>query len=114
MRRQLVLIAVCGSCALLGGAAAEAFLSTAGTATAQPGPPLPALPTPNMVPGYGAPPVTLPPSGGTLLPSLPAAAPVQPQSGGLLGGNQNAVLIGVGLLLAYRLGGRFGHPRRGR
>ena len=77
-------------------------------------PPLPALPTPNMVPGYGAPPVTLPPSGGTLLPSLPAAAPVQPQSGGLLGGNQNAVLIGVGLLLAYRLGGRFGHPRRGR
>jgi len=77
-------------------------------------PPLPALPTPNMVPGYGAPPVTLPPSGGTLLPSLPAAAPVQPQSGGLLGGNENAVLIGVGLLLAYRLGGRFGHPRRGR
>jgi FtsP/CotA-like multicopper oxidase with cupredoxin domain len=76
-------------------------------------PQLPALPTPKAVPDYGAPPVTLPPSGTTLLPSLPAAA-VQPQSGGLLGGNENAVLIGVGLLLAFRLGGRFGTPRRGR
>ena len=28
MRRQLVLVAVCGVCAFLGGAAAEAFLST--------------------------------------------------------------------------------------
>ena len=77
-------------------------------------PPLPALPTPNVVPGYGAPGVVPPVSGQGLLPSLPAAAPVQPQSGGLLGGNENAVLVGVGLLLAFRLGGRFGHPRRGR
>jgi S1-C subfamily serine protease len=44
MRRQLVLVAVCGVCAFLGGAGAEAFLSNVGTATAQPGPPLPPVP----------------------------------------------------------------------
>jgi len=43
MRRQFVLLAVCGACAFLGAAAAEAVLSTT-TATAQPGPPLPAVP----------------------------------------------------------------------
>jgi serine protease Do len=44
MRRQFFLVAVCGSCAFLGGVTAEAFLSNAGTATAQPGPPLPPVP----------------------------------------------------------------------
>lgn len=44
MRRQLVLFAVCGLCAFLGGATVEAFLSHTGTATAQPGPPLPPVP----------------------------------------------------------------------
>jgi serine protease Do len=44
MRRQLVLIAVCGLCAFLGGATFEAFFSHTGTATAQPRPPLPPVP----------------------------------------------------------------------
>jgi serine protease Do len=44
MRRQLVLVAVCGVCAFLGGAAVEVFVSNAGTATAQPRPPLPPVP----------------------------------------------------------------------
>ncbi len=44
MRRQFLLAAVCGSCAFLGGLTAEVFLSNAGTATAQPGAPLPAVP----------------------------------------------------------------------
>lgn len=44
MRRQLVLVAVCGACAFLGGAVVEALLSNPGTATAQPGPPLPPVP----------------------------------------------------------------------
>jgi serine protease Do len=44
MRRQLVLVAVCGLGAFLGGATVEAFFSSVGTATAQPGPPLPPVP----------------------------------------------------------------------
>lgn len=44
MRRQLGLVVVCGACAFLGGLAAEAFFSNAGSASAQPGPPLPPLP----------------------------------------------------------------------
>lgn len=43
MRRQFVLVAVCGACAFLGAAAAEAVLATT-TATAQPGSPLPPVP----------------------------------------------------------------------
>lgn len=43
MRRQLLFVAVCGSCAFLGAAAAEVALSTT-TANAQPGPPLPPVP----------------------------------------------------------------------
>jgi FtsP/CotA-like multicopper oxidase with cupredoxin domain len=77
-------------------------------------PPLPALPTPAATPPYGVPAAPAPPPAGALLPSLPAAAPVAPQSGGVLGGNEGAVLVGVGLLLAYRLGGRFDRPRHER
>jgi hypothetical protein len=44
MRKQLVRVAACGACALLGGAAAEVLFPRAATVSAQPGPPLPALP----------------------------------------------------------------------
>jgi S1-C subfamily serine protease len=50
MRRKLVLLAVCGACAFLGGLTAEALLSTPGSAAAQPGPPLPPLPEQPGVP----------------------------------------------------------------
>lgn len=76
-------------------------------------PPLPGLPTPNTSGPYAPPmlPPQLPPTGEP--PSLPVSAPlIQPQSGGLLGGNETTVLIAVGLLVAYRLGGRYGRPRR--
>lgn len=43
MRRQLLFVAVCGSCAILGAAVAEVALSTP-TAVAQPGSPLPPVP----------------------------------------------------------------------
>ncbi|HEY0410598.1 MAG TPA: TerD family protein, partial [Candidatus Dormibacteraeota bacterium] len=77
-------------------------------------PALPALPTPSPMQPYAPPaaPPQLPPTG--LPPLLPAGTQLAPQSGGLLGGNETTVLIAVGLLLAYRLGGRYGHPRRGR
>jgi S1-C subfamily serine protease len=44
MRKQLVLVAVSGACAFLGGVAAEAVFPRASTVSAQPGPPLPAVP----------------------------------------------------------------------
>jgi serine protease Do len=44
MRRQLVLVAVCGVCAFFGGLTAEAFFTNAGKVSAQPGPALPPLP----------------------------------------------------------------------
>jgi FtsP/CotA-like multicopper oxidase with cupredoxin domain len=74
-------------------------------------PALPALPTPNPMQPYSPPtvPQQLAPLG--LPPLLPAGTQVAPRSGGLLGGNETTVLIAVGLLLAYRLGGRYGHPR---
>ncbi|MDB5065602.1 MAG: hypothetical protein JWM18_2036 [Chloroflexi bacterium] len=77
-------------------------------------PALPALPTPNPMQPYSPPtvPQQLAPLG--LPPLLPAGTQVAPRSGGLLGGNETTVLIAVGLLLAYRLGGRSGNPRRGR
>jgi FtsP/CotA-like multicopper oxidase with cupredoxin domain len=77
-------------------------------------PALPALPTPSAMQPYLPPaaPPQLPPTG--LPPSLPAGTQLAPQSGGLLGGNETTVLILVGLLLAFRLGGRYGHPRQGR
>ncbi|MEA2670976.1 MAG: hypothetical protein QOG45_1196 [Chloroflexota bacterium] len=75
-------------------------------------PALPALPTPNPTQPYSPPtvPQQLAPLG--LPPLLPAGTQVAPRSGGLLGGNETTVLIAVGLLLAYRLGGRYGHPPR--
>jgi FtsP/CotA-like multicopper oxidase with cupredoxin domain len=82
--------------------------------TPVPGVALPALPTPSAMQPYlppGAPP-QLPPTG--LPPSLPAGTQLAPQSGGLLGGNETTVLIVVGLLIAFRLGGRYGQPRRDR
>lgn len=45
MRGHLGLVVVCGACAFLGGLSAETFLSNVGSASAQPGPPLPPLPT---------------------------------------------------------------------
>ena len=54
MRRQLGLVVVCGACAFLGGLAAEAFFSNVGSASAQPGPPLPPLPA-NVDPEKHAP-----------------------------------------------------------
>ncbi len=76
-------------------------------------PALPALPTPSAMQPYAPPaaPGQLPPAG---LPLLPAGTQLAPQSGGLLGGNETTVLIAVGLLVAFRLGGRYGQPRRGR
>ena len=44
MRRQLGLVAVCGVCAFLGGLCAQALFSNPGSASAQPGPPLPPIP----------------------------------------------------------------------
>src|SRR5262249_39120483 len=44
MRRQLVLVAVCGACAFLGGVTSEAFFTNAGSVSAQPGSPLPPVP----------------------------------------------------------------------
>ena len=69
-------------------------------------PALPALPTGNVTTPYGPAPAVVPaqtpPTGG--LPLLPVSSPISPpQTGGLLGGNETAVLIGVGLLLAFRL-----------
>jgi FtsP/CotA-like multicopper oxidase with cupredoxin domain len=80
-------------------------------------PVLPGLPTGNVTTPYGPAPAVVPaqtsPTSG--LPLLPVSSPISPpQTGGLLGGNETAVLIGVGLLLAFRLGGRYGRPRRGR
>lgn len=76
-------------------------------------PALPALPTPSAMQPYAPPaaPTQLPPTG---LPLLPTGTQLAPQSGGLLGGNETTVLIAVGLLVAFRLGGRYGQPRRGR
>jgi FtsP/CotA-like multicopper oxidase with cupredoxin domain len=77
-------------------------------------PALPALPTPSAMQPYNPPaaPPQPPPTG--LPPLLPAGTQVAPQSGGLLGGNETTVLILVGLLVAFRLGGRYGQPRRDR
>jgi S1-C subfamily serine protease len=44
MRQNVLLIAVCGFCALVGGAATQAIFSATEVASAQPGPPLPPLP----------------------------------------------------------------------
>ncbi|MBN9118864.1 MAG: trypsin-like peptidase domain-containing protein [Planctomycetes bacterium] len=44
MRRQLVLVGVCGLCAFFGGAVTDAVLSNTGSAAAQPGAPLPPVP----------------------------------------------------------------------
>jgi FtsP/CotA-like multicopper oxidase with cupredoxin domain len=66
-------------------------------------PALPALPTAAAVPPFVAPP---PPAAGTL-PSTPVGTQVASESGGVLGGNEQAVLAAVGLLLAFRLGRRY-------
>jgi S1-C subfamily serine protease len=44
MRKQLALVVVCGACAFLGGLATETWFSNPGSASAQPGPPLPPVP----------------------------------------------------------------------
>ena len=45
MRKQFGLVFVCAVCALVGGGLAEALLSNPGSVAAQPGPPLPPLPS---------------------------------------------------------------------
>jgi FtsP/CotA-like multicopper oxidase with cupredoxin domain len=75
---------------------------------APPLPALPALPGSGTPPPYGTFPVPVQaPATGLLPPSAPASSRLIPaESGGILGANQETVLIAVGLLLAYRLGRR--------